>query len=133
MVDSDLASLAEAWIAEWLDASREATLGDAHDRAWDLCQDKPEKAFQLVLEILRRNYSNRILEVLSAGPLEHILAEHGEAVIELVEAEAKSNSLFATLLGGVWRRGMPEHIWNRVQKVWDRRGWDGITEDQPRK
>jgi hypothetical protein len=133
MVDSDLGLLAEAWVAEGLDASRRAAIGDAHDRAWDLCQDKPEKAFQLVLEVLRRNHSNEILKVLAAGPLENILAKHGEAMIERVEAEAKSNPLFAKLLGGVWQNDMPEHIWNRVQKVWDRRGWDGIAEDNPSK
>ena len=131
MANSDLALLAETWIAEWLvpDAAKKATIGDAHDRAWDLCQDEPESAFQFVLEVLRRNHSNKILRVLSAGPLEDILVKHGDAIIDRVEAEARSNPMFATLLGGVWRRDMPETIWARVQAVWDRRGWDGIPDN----
>jgi hypothetical protein len=50
-------------------------------------------------------------------------------MIERVETEARSNPLFAKLLGGVWQNEMPDHIWRRVQAVWDRRGWDGIPED----
>jgi hypothetical protein len=128
MIDSDLSLLAETWIAEWLlrDA---AQIGDARDRAWDLCQDEPERAFRFILEVLRHNQSDKILGALSAGPLEDILAKHGERMIERVEAEAKSNPLFARLLGGVWQNEMPDNIWQRVQAVWDRRGWDGIAED----
>lgn len=136
MVDSDLIALAKEWIAHWSAVSESkppATSGDAFDRVWDICEDRPDKALPFILEVLRRDQSNKILEVLSAGPLEHILAKHGEQVIGQVEAEARSNPLFATLLGGVWKRGMPDHIWDRVQKVWDRRGWDGIPEEKPSK
>jgi hypothetical protein len=126
MVDSDVSALAEAWIAHRLADVH----GDVFGAVWDLCLDEPEKAFQFVLEVLRRDHSNKIQESLSAGPLEDILAKHGERMIERVEAEARSNPLFAKLLGGVWQNAMSDEVWRRVQAVWDRRGWDGIPEDR---
>lgn len=129
MLEPDLAALAEEWIAYWLlpEASRRVEVGGAGDHAWDLCQDAPEKAFEFVLQVLRQNHTSHILEVLSAGPLEDILTKHGERMIDRVEAEARSNPIFATLLGGVWQNEMSDEVWRRVQAVWDRRGWDGIS------
>ena len=100
-------------------------LFDSFMYASDLIHDQPDDAWQFILEVLRRNNSAPILEVLSAGPLEDLLARHGNTVIDRVESEARVNPNFALLLGGVWRNRMSEEIWNRVQAVWDRRGWDG--------
>ena len=68
-------------------------------------------------------------ENLSAGPLEDLLVYHGHEVIDRVESEARSNPKFASLLGGVWKNAMADDIWRRIQGVWDRRDWDGITRD----
>jgi hypothetical protein len=128
MTKLDLATLAEAWIAHRLARTPDAR-DDTFDTVWRLCLDEPEQAFQFVLEVLRRDHSNKIQGALSAGPLEDILAKHGERMIDRVEAEAQSNPLFAKLLGGVWQNEMSDEVWRRVQAVWDRRGWDGIPEN----
>jgi hypothetical protein len=130
MSDAELEALAEDWIADWStpQGPRQTELGGSFDIAWELCRDTPERALDFVLAVLRRNHSNRVLESLSAGPLEDILATHGERMIDRVEAEARSNPMFARLLGGVWQNKMPDHIWARVQAIWDRKGWDGIPE-----
>lgn len=98
----------------------------AHEVVWDLTEDEPDDAWAFILTVLDADSSTTIKENLSAGPLEDLLAKHGLKVIERVEAEARSNPKFASLLGGVWKRDMPDDIWARVQAVWDRRGWDGI-------
>jgi hypothetical protein len=98
------------------------------DREYDLTLEDPEQLWNLILEVLRRDSAVHIQEVLSAGPLENLLATHGASVIGKVESEARSNPLFARLLGGVWKNKMTDEIWARVQAVWDRRGWDGIPE-----
>jgi Family of unknown function (DUF6869) len=129
VTDSDLAALADAWIANCLAPTAPSHTSDAiFGQIWQLCEDEPERAFQFVLEVLGRDHSDKILEVLSAGPLEEVLARHGEKMIERVEAEARANLMFATLLGGVWQNDMSDEVWRRVQAVWDRRGWDGIPE-----
>jgi hypothetical protein len=129
LTDAELINLAEGWIAFWSvpDGSQEReALNWVWDKEYDLMQEEPEQIWRLILEVLRRNSSDNIQEVLSAGPLEDLLAKYGSVVIERVEAEAKSNPKFAQLLGGVWKSSMTDDIWARVQAVWDRRGWDGI-------
>lgn len=126
-----LTSLAESWIAYWKaeenSPAREA-LSEITDVEWTMVRKSPSDAWQLILRILELDKSTEIQEVLSAGPLEDILSYHGEAMIELVEAEARANPAFASLLGGVWQNAMSEEVWARVQAVWDRRGWDGLPE-----
>jgi hypothetical protein len=99
---------------------------DAHDLVSDLVEESPDVGWLFVLEVLRIDSSTAVRETLSAGPLEDLLARHGAQMIERVEREAQSNPQFASLLGGVWKNAMPDHVWERVQMVWDRRGWDGV-------
>jgi uncharacterized protein len=94
----------------------------------NLTQNDPEIAFEIILEILKKDGSPIIECNLSAGPLEDLLAKHGPAVIVRIEQEAATNPAFSHLLGGVWKNAMTEEVWNRVQACWDRRGWDGIPE-----
>jgi hypothetical protein len=125
----DIALLAEGWIAYWLapeNSAAQESFSWALDLEYDLILDDPDAAWFLILEILRRNNTPQILEVLSAGPLENLLAKHGDRMIATVEAEAKNNPSFASLLGGVWKNDMSEDVWSRVQAVWNRTGWDGI-------
>jgi hypothetical protein len=98
----------------------------AFDVAWELTEGSPDAAWEFILTVLKTDSSPKILENLAAGPLECLLANHGSTVIERVEQEAKGNSEFASLLGGVWRNTISDEIWARVQSVWDRRGWDGV-------
>lgn len=58
-----------------------------------------------------------VLANLSAGPLEDLLAHHGEKVIGRVEKLANENAKFLQLVGGVWRNAMTNEIWQRVQAL----------------
>ena len=88
----------------------------------------PQKVWNIILLIWSMDPSATIIQELSAGPLEDLLAQHGDGVIGLVEAETQRDPTFAKLLGGVWKNRMTDEVWGRVQSVWDRRGWDGIPE-----
>lgn len=98
------------------------------ERVWELCCDEPEEAWEFILAALRADSSNKVKEILSAGPLEDLLSKHGQRVIQHVESEARRNPHFASLLGGVWQNAMPQEVWSRVQAVWNRGGWDGIPD-----
>jgi hypothetical protein len=131
MHEAEVNALAAAWVLYWKSpegSAARAELSHASDRVWDLTHEDPDGAWQLILAIDRAEPSSAIREVLSAGPLEDLLCNHGEAIIERVEHEAKVNPSFARLLGGVWQRRMSESLWSRVQAVWDRSGWDGNPE-----
>lgn len=108
-------------------AHQNATCAWATD-LYELEYNDPETLWSLILEIHHRDKSVSVQQVLSAGPIENLLALHGASFIERVETEARSDPSFATLLGGVWQNQMAEDIWVRLQAVWDRRGWDGIPE-----
>lgn len=98
------------------------------EEIYDLTHKDPQTAWDVILTILKIDQSPIIVQNLSAGPLEDLLVYHGEQIIVLVEAEATKNQKFAKLLGGVWKNAIKDEIWNRVQAVWDRRGWDGNPE-----
>ena len=120
--------VAEAWIEMWsyeVNDPERNKFNWVYDFEYEATHEQPETGLKLILLILEKNHSSHILEVLSAGPLEDLLAYHGEQIIESIETEAKKNKLFAGLLGGVWQNTMPDHIWERVKKVWDRSDWDG--------
>ena len=93
-----------------------------------LIHEQPEAAFDLIVTIWAQDQSREVIQQLSAGPLEDLLASHGERIFSLVETEAKQNPSFRKLLGGVWKNTMADSIWTKVQAIWDRRGWDGIPE-----
>ena len=75
-----------------------------------------------------KDQSIAIRMALSAGPIENLLALHGEKFIDRVGAEARTDPTFAKVLGGVWKNRMSDSVWERLQSVWDRRGWDGVPE-----
>ena len=129
MDKSELHELADGWIAH-AHKSRGNPESEEYWWAWikvsDLLDDDPESVWQIILIALEKEKSSILFENLSAGPLESLLAEHGDRFIDRVEQEAARNPEFAYLLGGVWQNMMSDNVWRRVQKVWDRRGWDGI-------
>jgi hypothetical protein len=119
-------------VTAWIASQHAVRDSEEHKRSfwaftvmYDLCEDRPAVAWELIQLILKQDQSQKIIQILSAGPLEDLLAKHGPDYIEKVEVEAKSNPQFASLLGGVWQNSMSEDVWNRVLEVRDRRGWDG--------
>lgn len=92
--------------------------------AWDTLNDyifdKPETAWTIIIKIIAADSSEKMLTDLSSGPLEYFLVHHGKTYIERVEEEAKKNSNFAKLLGGVWKNVIDDEIWKRIQKVCDK-------------
>jgi hypothetical protein len=130
MTKQELASLADAWIGYFL-AAKGSVVREKTAWATDLYEleyDDPETLWLLILEIHAKDQSAQIQQVLAAGPVEGLLARDGERFIERIEIQARQDSKFAKLLGGVWKSGMSNEVWSRVQSVWDRRGWDGIPE-----
>lgn len=89
----------------------------------ELVRERPAAAWLFVLEVLKADSSTAVLEDRSARPLEDLLAQHGGCMIDRVEEEARANPKVASVLGGVWKNAMTDEVWQRVQKIRDRRGW----------
>jgi len=80
-------------------------------------RDDPEITWLAIVELSRQPLSDEQIALLAAGPLEDVLAHHGEAFIDRVEREARVYRAFRHLLGGVWRNSIPEPVWIRIQKI----------------
>jgi hypothetical protein len=91
--------------------------GDSESAMYDAATEEPETAWQAILEILKHELTDDQRSLLAAGPLEDLLVWHGVDFINRIEEEAKVNARFNHLLGGVWRREMPQEIWNRIEKM----------------
>lgn len=142
MTNQEIEQLATEWIgywySRWQDRHREPG-GGYSERSRELysaseslrgqVEESPEEAWRVILAIHHLDQSEAIQAVLSAGPIEDLLATHGEEFINQVEDQARQDPAFAKLLGGVWKNSMTDEVWMRLQAVWDRRGWDGIPEN----
>lgn len=90
----------------------------AFDELERLVRTEPARAWTIILAILEHSRDDEgVLDNLSAGPLESLLATHGRMALEWVENEACRNPRFKDLLHGVWQNAMPELIWQRVLKA----------------
>lgn len=122
--------VATDWIAYARCGSREAP-DDVHDRGWviyELARTEPTLAWEAILEVISRyseddlfcdndTEAKDILGNTAAGPLEDLLANHGPAWIEIVEAEARHDRRMFWTLGCVWQNSMTDEIWKRVQRA----------------
>jgi hypothetical protein len=59
----------------------------AHSMMSDFLFDRPELALGLVVEIWSRDQSRKVIQILSAGPLEDLLAIYGEEILPAIERD----------------------------------------------
>lgn len=82
----------------------------------DLATHMPERAWPLILELVKDPLPDNAFGALAAGPLEDLIEYHGPAFIDRIETEARRDPNFRRLLGGVWESSTPQ-VWERVEKV----------------
>ena len=115
------AVIASEWISYWAKSEEEraAVVDDESYIVNELAREQPELCWEVILEILRSikpDPKTTTFQVLAAGPLEDLLASHGNAFIARVESRAEDDPNFKLLLGGVWQNTMPQGVWDRVQR-----------------
>ena len=130
MTTDELNHWAKSWIAYETSQSAEEreSLWWACERTLEAHWDAPGELWQFINAVHAMDQSDRIMVMLAAGPIESLLATHGDDYIVLVEEKARSDKQFAKVLGGVWQNSMSDENWLRLQSVWDRTGWDGVPE-----
>ena len=96
-----IAELARAWVAQYSksDRDRDDNFFAMMDYERDLREENPDKAIDLIVEILAIETNPTLLSLLAAGPLEDIISME---TIDRIEREASANRRFHHLLGGVW-------------------------------
>ena len=101
----------------WIATQENWWAWEAVDKA---CREDPELGWGLVLAILSLTDSHQVIENLGAGPLEDLLAKHGDGLIERAEKLATQDPEFRRCLSHTWQNEMSQAIWDRVCRATDR-------------
>src|SRR5262245_33487407 len=96
-----VAALARAWVEQYSksDRDRDDNFFALMDFERDLREDDPDRAIDLIVEILKIETNPVLLSMLAAGPLEEVISMR---TIDRIEREAAADKRFLDLLGGVW-------------------------------
>ena len=84
---------------------------------FDACTDEPELAWRAIIEICSRDLTEDEEGLLAAGPLETLLSWHGATFIDRVVTEATKDQHFKTVLKLMWRHGIQDDIWVRIENA----------------
>lgn len=114
--NNEIRLISEGWIEHSLTRSNEATFW-AWERLDNLVRYEPEEAWKVIEAITRASGNDATLANLAAGPVEDLLAKHGDQFIARIEALARKDGQFRKLLGGVWRNTITEKVWLRIKAV----------------
>lgn len=126
-----IAEQATAWIEYARFSNPNEVPDDLWERGWNLNEcafDDPTFAWETIKEIVGRyndealftdsaTEAKHILGNLGAGPLEDLLAQHGDALISEIEIEARNDRRFFWTLACVWQNSMSDELWSRVQRA----------------
>lgn len=93
--------LARAWVEQYSksDRDRDDNFFTMMDYERELREEDPDKAIDLIVEILKIETNPVLLSLLAAGPLEDVISME---TIDRIEREAARDKRFRDLLGGVW-------------------------------
>ena len=111
-----LPQLARIWVEQYSksDRDRDDNFFALMDFERDLREEDPDRAIDLILEILKIETNPVLLSMLAAGPMEDVISMN---TIDRIEREAAANKRFADLLGGVWYFRAPEELKARLDAL----------------
>ncbi|MDZ4098160.1 MAG: hypothetical protein U1E13_05600 [Methylophilaceae bacterium] len=112
--------LASIWIEKWSHPDPVTGVDDCDLDSY-VPRENPSLCLEAILEILEvipADTSNHHFQVLAAGPLEDLLVEHGETLVERIEKLARQHPDFRLLLNGVWDSGIKPEVVKQLSKYW---------------
>jgi hypothetical protein len=86
----------------------------------DLREEDPDKAIDLIVEILKIETNPVMLSLLAAGPLEDVISME---TIDRIEREAAADQRFHDLLGGVWYYRATDELKARLDALVGQNRW----------
>ena len=93
------------------------------DALYAAMKNDADYAFKIIEAINEQDATQSQIEVFAAGQVEDLLVHHGATVIQKVVALASRDANFARVLGGVWKRDMPDSVWELVLKYRNTDTW----------
>ena len=68
----------------------------------DLCEENPQLAWSITLEMIERAEDESEIGSIAAGPLEDLIRKHANTIWEELTAKAYADERFREALRGVW-------------------------------
>jgi len=117
-----VAELARAWVEQYSKSERDRddNFFAMMDYESELREEDPDKAIELIVEILKIETNPVMLSLLAAGPLEDVISME---TIDRIEREASVNKRFHDLLGGVWYYRAPDELKARLDALVGQNRW----------
>jgi hypothetical protein len=114
--------LARAWVEQYSksDRDRDDNFFTLMDFERDLREEDPDRAIDLIVEVLRIEANPVLLSMLAAGLLEDVISMR---TIDRIEREAGANTRFRDLLGGVWYFRAPDELKARLDALIGENRW----------
>lgn len=111
-----LPELARAWVEQYSKSQRDRddNLFALMDYERELREEDPDRAIDLILEILNIETNPVLLSLLAAGPLEDVISMD---TIDRIEREATADARFRDLLGGIWYYRAPDEVKTRLDAL----------------
>jgi hypothetical protein len=108
--------LARAWVEQYSKSERDRddNFYAMMDYERELREENPDKAIDLIVEILKLETNPVMLSLLAAGPLEDVISME---TIDRIEREAAADKRFHDLLGGVWYYRAPDELKARLDAL----------------
>ncbi len=114
----------ELLINAWVIAQKAGGDSPLFEKNWwaveqflNLPRENPELIWELILKIIEKETDKDLLGMLAAGPIEDLMCEYGEEIIDRVEKEAQSSSLFKNCIQGVWLDSKDTLVWKRFYQI----------------
>ncbi len=114
MTNTEITRIADNWIT----LKSNDSFSDS-ELDLELPFNQPDICLDVILNILEKIDAiaeNKVFDILAAGPLEDLLYEHGNVIIDKVEILARTNSKFRKLLNGVWDSEIDKSLKDRLSK-----------------
>ena len=114
--------LARAWVEQCSKSERDRddNFFAMMDYESELREVDPDKAIDLIVEILKIETNPVMLSLLAAGPLEDVISME---TIDRIEREAAADKRFHDLLGGVWYYRAPDELKARLDALVGQNRW----------
>jgi len=87
------------------------------DRLRDVIEHAPDDAYEVIRELVRLAPSPYVLGIIAAGPLEDLLSDWGERLIDRLEADARDDPKLMAACARVWKLYMPDEVWSRLRRL----------------
>jgi len=114
----------EKLISAWFVAHEAGAESPIYEENWwavetllNLPEENPELLWELILEAIEKEKNEKLLSNLAAGPIEDLMCNYGEEIIDRVEIEAKSNHSFKNCIKDVWLDSNDTPIYKRFYKA----------------